>query len=205
MAFDNLTCSGGATIQFQLQKQCNYKDCDTSVRLRHAFCHTILLLSVLFMWRLKMTCKNGAPWFSCKAVISACSSGRKLSWKIQESEKGTLIQLVWKAANSFAGDLGKKTEVRSNWNNSPPSNRQSIIQRPQSRNPPSRVRRNARRLKAFIECKQTTQTTQEYREVSESGKCDSGNTNSSAIRQMVPWQAQERYRITCPHMPIPPS
>ena len=64
--------------------------------------------------RLKMTRKNGAPGFSRKAVISACSSGRKLSWKIQESEKGTLIQLVWKTANSFAGDSGEKTEVHSN-------------------------------------------------------------------------------------------
>jgi len=79
------------------------------------------------------------PDLVAKAVISACSSGRKLSWKIQESEKGTLIQLVWKATNSFAGDTGEKTEVCSNWNNSPPSNRQSIIQRPQRRNPPSRV------------------------------------------------------------------
>ena len=118
------------------------------------------------------------PDLVAKAVISACSSGRKLSWKIQESEKGTLIQLVWKAANSFAGDTGKKTEVCSNWNNSPVySNRQSIVQKPQRRNPPSRVRRNARRLKAFIERKQTTQ---EYREVSESGKCDSGNTNQDS-------------------------
>ena len=109
------------------------------------------------------------PDLVAKAVISACNSGRKLSWKIQESEKGTLIQLVWKAANSFAG----KSEVRSNWNTSPAHNRQSIVQKPQRRNPPSRVRRNARRLKAFIERKQTTQ---DYREVSESGKCESGNT-----------------------------
>ena len=124
-------------------------------------------------WHAKME----LPDLVAKAVISACSSGRKLSWKIQESEKGTLIQLVWKAANSFTGDTGKKTEVCSNWNNSPVySNRQSIVQKPQ-RNPPSRVRRNARRLKAFIECKQTTQ---EYREVSESGKCDSGNTNQDS-------------------------
>ena len=47
--FDNLTCNGGATFHFQLQKQ-NYKGCEASVRLRHAFCHTIYshLLLVLF-------------------------------------------------------------------------------------------------------------------------------------------------------------
>ena len=56
-------------------------------------------------WRAKME----LPDLEAKAVISACSSGRKLSWKIQESEKMPLIQLVWKAANSFAGDTGKKT------------------------------------------------------------------------------------------------
>ena len=39
------------------------------------------------------------------------------------------------------------------------------------------MRRNARRLKAFNERKQTTQV---YREVSESGKCDSGNTNQDS-------------------------
>ena len=39
------------------------------------------------------------------------------------------------------------------------------------------MRRNARRLKAFIERKQTTEV---YREVSESGKCNSGNTNQDS-------------------------
>ena len=107
------------------------------------------------------------PDLVAKAVISACNSGRKLSWKIQENEKRTLIQLVWKATNSFAG----KSEVRSNWNISPAHNRQTIVQKPQRRNSPLRVRRNARRLKAFIERKQTTQ---DYREVSESGKCEDG-------------------------------
>ena len=62
-----------------------------------------------------------------KAVISVCNSGGKLSWEIQESENRTLIQLVWKAVNLFAG---KKSEVRSNWNNLPAHNRQSIVQKP---------------------------------------------------------------------------
>ena len=30
------------------------------------------------------------------ALSSACNSGKILSWKVQESDKGTLIQLVWK-------------------------------------------------------------------------------------------------------------
>ena len=54
------------------------------------------------------------PDLVAKAVISACNLARKLSWKIQESEKGTLIQLVWKAMNSFAG---KESKVRSNYIN----------------------------------------------------------------------------------------
>ena len=62
-----------------------------------------------------------------KAVISVCNSGGKLSWEIQESENRTLIQLVWKAANLFAE---KKSEVRSNWNNLPAHNCQSIVQKP---------------------------------------------------------------------------
>ena len=37
-----------------------------------------------------------------RVITSACSSGRTLSWKIQVSEKGTLIQLVWKKVSSNA-------------------------------------------------------------------------------------------------------
>ena len=33
------------------------------------------------------------PDLVTKAVIFACNSGRKLSWKIQESEKGKLFEL----------------------------------------------------------------------------------------------------------------
>jgi len=60
-------------------------------------------------------------------------SGRKLFWKIQESEKGNLIQLVQKAPNSLTGsrDTKKKSQVCSNWNNLPASNRQSMIQKTQ--------------------------------------------------------------------------
>ena len=116
------------------------------------------------------------PDLVTKAVISACNLGRKLSWEIQESEKGTLIQLVWKAVNSFTG----KSEVCSNWNMLPTHNCQTIVQKPQRRNHPSRVRRNARRLKAFIE---RTQTTQDCREVSENGKYeDGGNTGNSSAK-----------------------
>jgi hypothetical protein len=31
------------------------------------------------------------------ALSTACQSGRSLSWKVQENNKGILIQLVWKA------------------------------------------------------------------------------------------------------------
>ena len=30
------------------------------------------------------------------ALTAACNSGKALSWKVQESDKGALIQLVWK-------------------------------------------------------------------------------------------------------------
>ena len=30
------------------------------------------------------------------ALTAACNLGKALSWKVQETDKGTLIQLVWK-------------------------------------------------------------------------------------------------------------
>ena len=120
------------------------------------------------------------PDLVTKAFISACNSGRKLSWEIQQSAKGTLIQLVWKAVNSFTG----KSEVCSNWNMLPTHNCQTIVQKPQRRNRPSRVQKNARRLKAFIERKQTTQNCWE---VSENGKYeDGGNTGNSSANSSSP-------------------
>ena len=53
-----------------------------------------------------------------EAISSACLSDRQLSWKIQESAKGTLIQLVWKPAPVDAPGKRKAVLVGSNWNTS---------------------------------------------------------------------------------------
>ena len=42
------------------------------------------------------------PDIVAKVIAAAAGSGRKLSWKIQDSEKGTLVQLVWKSASCSA-------------------------------------------------------------------------------------------------------
>ena len=76
------------------------------------------------------------------AISSTCSSGRKLSWKIQEGEKGTLVQLVWKSPSC---SLERQSVVCSNWNKS------SKVRKSK---PPSKVSRSNERLKAFIERKQ---------------------------------------------------
>ena len=49
------------------------------------------------------------------AVSTACSSGKSLSWKVQESAKGMLIQLVWKPEPVGASSSGVHTV---NWNTS---------------------------------------------------------------------------------------
>ena len=48
------------------------------------------------------------------ALICACNSGKPLSWKLQENEKGILIQLVWKAA-PIPGCSVPSARVCSNW------------------------------------------------------------------------------------------
>ena len=42
-------------------------------------------------------------------IESTLASGRQLSWKVQENNVGTLVQLVWKSSKS--SDV-----VDSNWN-----------------------------------------------------------------------------------------
>ena len=48
------------------------------------------------------------------AVSSTCSSGKSLSWKVQEGKKGLLIQLVWKTEPVGHSVSGKTTRVGSN-------------------------------------------------------------------------------------------
>ena len=81
------------------------------------------------------------------ALVFACNSGKSLSWKVQENDKGILVQLVWKSNSS------DPAPVCSNWNskltpdsNTPPEKRRVC---------PSRARRNARRLQSFLEKKGT--------------------------------------------------
>ena len=51
-----------------------------------------------------------------EAISSACHSDRQLSWKIQESAKGTLIQLVWKPVLTVVPRQRKADMVGSNLN-----------------------------------------------------------------------------------------
>ena len=81
------------------------------------------------------------------ALISACNSGKSLSWKVQESERGTLIQLVWKPRLE-----SQDPALGSNWNSVKFSQTRHVSESESKRKrvTPSRARRNAR---AFLECK----------------------------------------------------
>ena len=93
------------------------------------------------------------------ALSSACYSGKFLSWKVQESEKGTLIQLVWKPSLERQD---RDSALGFNWNSrnsmqlsnqyESESNR-ILVSRKRKRMTPSSARRNAKRLQAFLERK----------------------------------------------------
>ena len=90
---------------------------------------------------------------------SACYSDRQLSWKIQESVKGTLIQLVWKPAPFVVPRKRKAVMVG---NNAQPFRSAENVSTSRSeikkRNPPSRQRRRAKRLAEFLEKKKQLAT-----------------------------------------------
>ena len=115
--------------------------------------------------------KMDFPELVKKAITSACKSGRKLSWKIQENDRGTLVQLVWKPELFLAGNSSKNSEVSSNWNlagrNSPRTAQKSKKQH----RPPSRFRRNVRHSASFIEKKQSAQETC-TQEIRKDTKCE---------------------------------
>ena len=50
------------------------------------------------------------------ALAEACKSGKSLSWKIQESNRWCLIQLVWKNRRDPLHTVGEFMKVDSNWN-----------------------------------------------------------------------------------------
>ena len=107
---------------------------------------------------------DGLPELVKAALNQACGSGRSLSWKLQESEKGTLLQLVWKAKVEQPSVLEGSDGVGSNWKY---SGRRRIS--------PSRARRNVRRRKAFLE-KRAAVVSQKGLGCGEKGKerCDGG-------------------------------
>ncbi len=70
------------------------------------------------------------------AIDSACASGSKFSWKIQESDRGMLVQVVWKPASLSGAVLHSTEKAVSKWNK-------------QKRKSPSRLRRDAQRLERF--------------------------------------------------------
>ena len=118
------------------------------------------------------------------ALFSACNSGKSLSWKVQENKQGILIQLVWKSEPERCSASGSTTRVGSIWKsqlrksepcnsdtgktNGVHSNRISNVDcnsvtvscnagkiSRKKKISPSRARRNARRLQAFLERKRS--------------------------------------------------
>ena len=95
------------------------------------------------------------PELLATAIASAVTSGRRLSWKIQENQRGTLIQLVWKNDSAVAvGNTSVNAKVGINWSEASthdsartPSGGKSTQHKGV---PPSRKRRNARRLQSFL-------------------------------------------------------
>ena len=135
------------------------------------------------------------PDLVAKAVISGCNSGRKLSWKIQESENGTLIQLVWKASNSFPG---KKSEVRR-------LEQLACSQPPIHHAEPAEEEFPEEMLGAL---KPSLSVSRQSRNTGRCLRVGSAKvptpTMTRQLRQM-PQQGQEQYHITSPHILIPPS
>ena len=89
-----------------------------------------------------------------KATISlACASGRTLSWKIQEGEKETLVQLVWSGKQEGKKERwsGKQEEWWSEKQEERPSASGLVVCFVRRRISPSRACRNARRRQAFLE------------------------------------------------------
>ena len=95
------------------------------------------------------------PDLLLKAIESACSTRRQLSWKIQEGPKGTLIQLVWKPNVVNTGNASEV--VGTNWSIAPANQETPAcrIQQPyqKKKKSPSRIRRDAKRLQAYLEGK----------------------------------------------------
>ena len=98
------------------------------------------------------------------AITAACNSGRTLSWKVQEDGRGTLIQLVWKPVCA-------DTKVCSNWNArkrcTDLTTSGKLVSSKPKKLTPSRARRNARPLQAFLERKQSAQPVSERMDLNE--------------------------------------
>ena len=82
-----------------------------------------------------------------------------IAWKIQESSKGILIQLVWKQTPVCASESGNFTRVGTNWKAAVVSSKDcSKSGKPASEKiSPFIARRSARRLQAFLDRKQLAQ------------------------------------------------
>jgi len=51
-----------------------------------------------------------------KVIAGVAESGRKLYWKVQESEQGTLVRLAWKSAGcASANPVAEESKVAINW------------------------------------------------------------------------------------------
>ncbi len=142
------------------------------------------------------------PELVLKAIDSACNTGRKLSWKVQESEKGTLIQLVWKSESVPAGNAWRNEKVRSNWNTPPaPSSSAGSTATAEGplkkkRVPPSRLRRNARRLQAFLERRKAVEDAPQAKE-----RCETPLTPDGRVSELAKRTAGSAHESTCERTP----
>ena len=132
------------------------------------------------------------PEIVAKSIDLALKSDRKLSWKVQDSEKGTLIQLVWKSNASDAQRPCEKSQVCSKWKepirtgNPVP---RSLVTKVEET--PSRKWRDARCMNAFLDRKSTVNPGVNIAEMSDSIGAKSNQCDDTVREEDVPWVPAE--------------
>ena len=134
------------------------------------------------------------PDLLLKAIESACSTRRQLSWKIQKGPKGTVIQLVWKPN---AVNTGNASEVvGTNWSIAPANQETPAcrIQQPyqKKKKSPSRIRKDAKRLQAYLEGKNAAKP------ADSSSKAGHRIELSAALTDVQPTSADEPWPHSLP-------
>ena len=137
----------------------------------------------------KYTCMDNLPEVVRVALQNACNSGRTLSWKVQENAKGTLIQLIWKLIPVVCLDKGHSISmVGSNSNSTKPEfDKPADKPRKRRRNNPSRIRRNARRLRSFLDSRFSSgsRSKPEVPKLTDSTTLDEGTIEDKGLKQFL--------------------